>query len=62
VPYTILFLTDEQVTSSLSWDADLEPAVHYARDHLSMKEAERVEVWDQDCAIVYRYAPPVSRR
>jgi hypothetical protein len=62
MPYTIMFLTDERVTSSLSWEADLEPAKHYARDQLSMKDAERAEVWDHDCGIVYRYEPPVSRR
>lgn len=51
--YTIMFLLDERIQRSISWDTGLEPAMRYARDHMAIRKADRVEVWDDDGTVVF---------
>lgn len=53
--YTILFLADERVLRSTSWDTGLDAAKRYACDQLPMRDAERVEVWDKSDALIFQH-------
>ena len=52
--YTILFLTDERVVRSTSWDNGLDAAKKYARDQMAFETVHRVEIWDETDYVVFR--------
>jgi hypothetical protein len=58
--YTILFLAGDRVLRSTSWDAGLEAAKQYACEHLTIRDAQRVEVWGDADQIMFRHSASAS--
>jgi hypothetical protein len=52
--YTILFLTDDRVVRSTSWDNGLDAAKKYARGQMAIEAVHRVEIWDEADFVVFR--------
>jgi hypothetical protein len=57
--YVILFYRDDRVLRRVPWDLGLATAITYARDHLAVRKADRVEVHDERGRTVFGSHLPI---
>ena len=55
--YTILFIRDGRAIRQFRWESGLASAETYARNHMAIRKADRVEIRDEKGALLFNCAP-----